>query len=93
MDRASAPFIPVVIGREVRHTTFPTPRGDIEGYQLRFQLACLQPDASEITTWTDWLHLPNPLMLYLTESLDDFMRTEGHLKPADGPAQRLAPSR
>ena len=69
-----------MIGREVRHTTFPTPQGDVEGYQLRFQLASLRPDGTELSTWTEWLHLPNPLMLYLTESLDEFMRTEGHLQ-------------
>ena len=49
----------------------------MERYQLRFQLASLRPDGSELTTWKDWLQLPNPLMLYLTESLDEFMRTEG----------------
>ncbi len=71
-----------MIGREVRHTTFPTPKGDVEGYQLRFQLASLAADGLELTSWTEWLHLPNPLMLYLTESLDDFMRKEGHLRAA-----------
>lgn len=80
MSNAQLPFVPVVIGREVRHTTFPTPTGVLEGYQLRFQLGTPQPDGSENVTWTDWLHLPNPLMFYLTESLDAFMRAEGHLK-------------
>ncbi len=76
----TVPFIPVVIGREVRHTTFPTPRGELQGYQLRFQLGAPQADGSEVVTWTDWLHLPDPLMLMLTESLDAYMRSEGHLK-------------
>ncbi len=80
MDSEHLPFVPVVIGREVRQTDFPTPTGSIQGYQLRFQLGAPQPDGSETVTWTEWLHLPNPLMLYLTESLDAFMREEGHLK-------------
>ena len=80
MNNEQLPFVPVVIGREVRQITFPTPTGTLEGYQLRFQLGAAQPDGTERVTWTDWLHLPNPLMLYLTESLDAFMREEGHLK-------------
>ena len=75
------PFVPVVIGREVRHTSFPTPTGSLPGYQLRFQLGTPQPDGSEHVGWTEWLHLPDPLMLHLTESLDAFMRAEGHLRP------------
>ncbi len=62
--------------------TFESPKGPLEGYQLRFQLAAPQPDGSEVVSWTEWLHLPNPLMLYLVESLDNFMRTEGHLATA-----------
>lgn len=73
------PFVPVVVGREVQRVTFPSPNGPLEGYQLRFQLEALQPDGSSRSSWTEWLHLPNPLMLFLTESLDTFMRTEGHL--------------
>ena len=80
MSQVQVPFVPVVIGREVRHTSFPTPTGTLEGYQLRFQLGAAQPDGTETVTWTEWLHLPNPLMLYLAESLDAFMRDEGHLK-------------
>ena len=80
VNKEQLPFVPVVIGREVKHTTFPTPSGALEGYQLRFQLGAPQPDGTELVMWTEWLHLPNPLMLYLTESLDSFMRDEGHLK-------------
>lgn len=85
----SMPFVAVVIGREVKHVTFETPDGPLEGYQLRFQLGTPQPGGPAVESWTDWIHLPNPLMLYLTESLDEFMRTEGHLQAAkgvDGPA-------
>lgn len=71
-------FVPVVVGREVQRVTFPSPTGPLEGYQLRFQLETLKP-GGVVSSWTDWLHLSNPLMLYLTESLDLFMRTEGHL--------------
>lgn len=72
------PFVPVVVGREVKHVTFETPSGPRAGYQLRFKLEA--PDSCE-AHFTEWLHLPDPLMLYLTESLDEFMRSEGHLRP------------
>ena len=81
------PFVAVVIGREVKHVTFATPDGPLEGYQLRFQLGTPQPDGPALESWTDWVHLPNPLMLHLTESLDAYMRTEGHLRAAGGPAE------
>ena len=77
---ADIPFVPVVVGREVKHVTFATPKGPREGYQLRFELAVPGDGGAETSQWTEWLHLPNPLMLFLTESLDQFMRSEGHLK-------------
>lgn len=64
--------------------TFATPSGPLEGYQLRFQLSAPQSDGSSLESWTEWLYLPNPLMLYLTDSLDEFMRKEGHLFVAAG---------
>jgi hypothetical protein len=79
MNPTSAPYVTVVIGREVKRVTFPSPTGPLSGYQLRFQLGAPQADGSVTESWTEWLHLPDPLMLYLTESLDEFMRTEGHL--------------
>ena len=85
MNPAQLPFVPVVIGREVRHTRFPSPTGELTGYQLRFQLGAPQLDGSELISWTEWLHLPDPLMLYLTESLDAYMRAEGHLRPGPQP--------
>ena len=81
-------FVSVVVGREVRRHTFPSPSGPLEGYQLRFQLEQPLPGGSVKESWTEWLHLPNPLMLYLTESLDEFMRTEGHLAEVLGHAPR-----
>lgn len=80
MSDADLPHVPVVVGREVKRVTFPTPNGAVEGYQLRFQLATPGAADAQAESWTDWLHLPNPLMLYLTQSLDEFMRTEGHLR-------------
>ena len=77
MTAAAMPFVPVVVGREVKHVTFETPSGPRPGYQLRFELE--QPGSTE-RMFTEWLHLPDPLMLYLTESLDQFMRSEGHLR-------------
>ncbi len=78
----ATPYVAIVIGREVKRMTFPSPHGPLDGYQLRFQLGAPQADGSVTESWTEWLHLPDPLMLYLAESLDAFMRTEGHLKPA-----------
>ena len=81
---------------KVKRKSFASPHGLLEGYQLRFQLGAPQPDGTVLETWTEWLHLPNPLMLYLAESLDAFMRTEGHLavpKPAAAaPAVSLLPA-
>lgn len=73
------PFVPVVVGREVKHVTFATAAGPREGYQLRFEL---EVPGSAQTSFTEWLHLPDPLMLHLVESLDEFMRAEGHLREA-----------
>ena len=96
MPLVDTPFVPIVIGREVKRKSFPSPHGLLEGYQLRFQLGAPQPDGSVLESWSEWLHLPNPLMLYLAESLDAFMRTEGHLaapKPAAAaPAVSLLPA-
>ncbi len=76
-ESVQSAFLPVVVGRELRHVIFESPAGQRAGYEMRFELEV--PGSGE-ARFSEWLHLPDPLMLQLTQSLDAFMRSEGHLR-------------
>lgn len=76
-----------VIEQELRGITIHTPDGDKPGYQMRFQVQLLGPLR---TVWTEWFFLSEKALEDWVRTTDHYMRTEGHLSPAQsGPSGPL----